>query len=87
MALFRRRFPKKVIVHSTRGSQYCTEAHRNILKKNNFIGAMNRKGNCWDNALSERFFLTLKIEYIQGQTFITRDQAKQEIFSYIESLL
>ncbi len=85
LALFRRRFPKKVIVHSDRGRQYCSEAYRNILKQNSLVGSMNRKGNCWDNATSESFFHTLKVELFQGQTFIIRDQAKQEIFSCIES--
>lgn len=85
MALFRRKFPQKVIVHSDRGSQYCSKSYRSILKQHDLIGSMSRKGNCWDNAPSESFFHTLKVELVQGQTFITREQAKQAIFSYMES--
>jgi putative transposase len=85
MALFRRRFPKKVIVHSDRGSQYCSNAYRAIIKENDLIGSMSRRGNCWDNAPSESFFHSLKVELVQGQTFITRNQAKQAIFTYMES--
>lgn len=84
MALFRRKFPKKVTVHSDRGSQYCSKAYRKILQQNELIGSMSRKGNCWDNAPAESFFHTLKVELIHGRNFETRAEAKQQIFSYIE---
>jgi putative transposase len=84
MALFRRRFPKGVIVHSDRGSQYCSEKYRQILRKNNLIGSMSRKGNCWDNAPSESFFHSLKVELMQQNMFDNRDEAKTQIFNYIE---
>ena len=85
MALFRRKFPKKVIVHSDRGSQYCSKKYRRILTQNKLVGSMSRKGNCWDNAPSESFFHTLKVELIQGVEYKTRAKAKQDIFTYIES--
>jgi putative transposase len=85
MALFRRRFPKEVIVHSDRGSQYCSKEYKKILQQNDLIGSMSRKGNCWDSAPSESFFHTLKVELIHGRSFATRAEAKQEIFNYIES--
>jgi transposase InsO family protein len=85
MALFRRKFPKKVIVHSDRGSQYCSKDYKKILQQNDLIGSMSRKGNCWDNAASESFFHTLKVELIHGRSFETRAEAKQQIFNYIES--
>jgi len=85
MALFRRKFPKRVIVHSDRGSQYCSKDYKKILQQNALIGSMSRKGNCWDNAPSESFFHTLKVELIHGRSFATRAEAKQQIFNYIES--
>lgn len=85
MALFRRKFPKGVVVHSDRGSQYCSKKYRKILSLNGLIGSMSRKGNCWDNAPCESFFHTLKVELIQNRGYETRAEAKQEIFSYIES--
>jgi putative transposase len=79
MALFRRKFPKKVLVHSDRGSLYCSKDYKKMLQQNDLTGSMSRKGNCWDNAPSESFFHTLKVELIQGQSLETRAQAKQQI--------
>lgn len=84
MALFKRKFPKNVIVHSDRGSQYCSKKYRSILKNNCLIGSMSRKGNCWDNAIAESFFHTLKVELIHVEKFETRHEARQSIFQYIE---
>lgn len=84
MALFRRSFPKNVIVHSDRGSQYCSNEYRRIIKDHNLIGSMSRKGNCWDNAPCESLFHTLKVEMIHQNVFESREQAKQRIFNYIE---
>ncbi|PJB10999.1 MAG: IS3 family transposase, partial [Gammaproteobacteria bacterium CG_4_9_14_3_um_filter_38_9] len=80
MALFRRKFPKDVIVHSDRGSQYCSAVYQDLLQNNRLIGSMSRKGNCWDNAIAESFFHTLKIELVHTQQYATREQAKQSIF-------
>lgn len=85
MALFRRKFPKDVIVHSDRCSQYCSIRYQNLLQNNRLIGSMSRKGNCWDNAIVESFFHTLKVELVHTQQYATREQAKQSIFQYIEA--
>jgi len=72
MALFKRKFPTNVIVHSDRGSQYCSSKYQNILKDYRLIGSMSRKGNCWDNAIAESFFRTLKVELIHECVYKTR---------------
>jgi len=84
MALFRRKFPRDVIVHSDRGSQYCSKRYRRILAHNGLVGSMSRRGNCWDNAISESFFHTLKVELIHETKYATRQLARQSIFTYIE---
>lgn len=84
MALFKHKFPQGVIVHSDRGSQYASEKYRNILSSNQLIGSMSRRGNCWDNAVAESFFHTLKVELVQQQLYLTRQDARQSIFQYIE---
>lgn len=84
MALFNRKFPKGVIVHTDRGSQYCSKSYRSIMANNKLIGSMSRRGNCWDNAISESFFHTLKVELIHQNQYVTRDQAQRSIFQYIE---
>lgn len=84
MALFKRKFPKNVIVHSDRGSQYCSIKYQNILKDYRLIGSMSRKGNCWDNAIAESFFHTLKVELIHECVYKTSEQARQSIFQYLE---
>lgn len=84
MALFKRKFPKNVIVHSDRGSQYCSKKYRAIIQENYLVGSMSRKGNCWDNAVAESFFHTLKIELIRSKPYQTHQHARQAIFQYIE---
>ena len=84
MALFKRRFVKDVIVHSDRGSQYCSKKYRKIISENDLIGSMSRKGNCWDNSIAESFFHTLKTELVNQNNYKTREEAKQSIFLYIE---
>jgi transposase InsO family protein len=84
MALFKRKFPKNVIVHSDRGTQYCSKKYRAIIEQNKLIGSMSRKGNCWDNAIAESFFHTLKTELVHQHRYETRAEAKQSIFQYIE---
>lgn len=83
MALWQRKPPRGLIWHSDRGSQYASDSHRLLLKEYGIIQSMSRKGNCWDNAVSESFFHTLKIELIHGSVFKTRQEAKQIIFEYI----
>lgn len=84
MALFRRGFPRQVIVHSDRGSQYCSKAYRDIITDNNLKQSMGWKGNCWDNACVESFFHSMKVEAIQYKPLMTRDEMRQTIFEYIE---
>ena len=84
MALFRRKFPKQVIVHSDRGSQYCSLQYQQLLKDYRLIGSMSRKGNCWDNAIAESFFHTLKVELVHNCAYKTREEAKLSVFQYIE---
>lgn len=82
---FRQRKPEDdLIFHSDRGSQYCSEDFRKILKRNKIKQSMSRKGNCWDNAVAESFFSTLKKDLIFHEEFKTRDEAKRKIFEYIE---
>lgn len=84
MAIKRRKPKKGLIWHTDRGSQYASYEHRDLCKKYHIIQSMSRKGNCWDNAVAESFFHTLKTELIHHQTFYTKAQANREIFEYIE---
>ncbi len=84
MALFRRGFPKNVIVHSDRGSQYCSKKYQALLKLNRLVCSMSRKGCCYDNAVMESFFHSLKVELVYREAYVTREQARQSIFEYIE---
>ena len=84
MALFRRKPAKGLIWHSDRGSQYASDSHRNILKDHSIIQSMSRKGNCWDNAVAESFFKTLKTELTHHHKFNNQQEAKNVIFEYIE---
>ena len=83
-ALFRRGMPENVIIHSDRGSQYCSKDYRALIKKQNSHQSMSRKGNCWDNACVESFFHTLKVEAFEKNEILTRDEMRQRIFEYIE---
>jgi putative transposase len=84
MALMRRRWPSGVIFHSDRGSQYASETVRRSVHRHGLVQSMSRKGNCWDNAPTESFFSTLKNELCGDAAFVTRGQAREEIFEYIE---
>ncbi len=84
MAQKNRNFPKNVLFHSDRGSQYASKLYRNKLSKYNMIQSMSRKGNCWDNAPSESFFHTLKVEEVYPkQIYATKTEARACIFDYI----
>ena len=85
MALWRRNFPKGVLCHSDRVSQYCSYDYQRMLSKNELICSMSRKGNCWDNAVAESFFHTIKTELIYNERYKSREDAKQSIFNYIET--
>lgn len=84
MAIFSRKPARGLIWHTDRGSQYVSDSHLKIIKQHGIIQSMSRKGNCWDNAVAESFFATLKNELIYQQKFNTRKEAKQAIFEYIE---
>ena len=84
MAQWRRGFPRGVLFHSDRGSQYCSSDYQKMLKSFGFICSMSRKGNCWDNAVAESFFHSIKTELIYTERYATREIAKQSIFQYIE---
>ena len=73
-----------IIFHSDRGSQYASEEVRKYLQGHKMIQSMSRKGNCYDNAVMESFFHTLKTELVSFENFQTRDEAKMKIFDYIE---
>ena len=84
MALWRRRMPTSVLVHTDRGSQYCSIAYQALLSKHGLICSMSATGNCYDNACAESFFHTLKVEAVHSMRFTTREQMRQAIFEYIE---
>ena len=71
------------ILHSDRGSQYCSMEYQKLAKENGFISSMSRKGNCWDNAPMESFWGKLKQEWLNDQHFRTREEAKSAVFEYI----
>ena len=73
-----------LIHHSDRGSQYANHEYQKLLKSNGIVPSMGKKGDCYDNAVMESFFHTLKMEHIYWNTYMTRDQAKKSIFNYIE---
>lgn len=83
MAIWRRRPKAGLIHHSDRGSQYASKAFRRLLKAHGFKGSMSRKGDCWDNAVVESFFGSLKQEQVQWQHYQTRHEAQQDILAYI----
>lgn len=84
MAITHRRPDAELLHHSDRGVQYAAADYQRLLDKYGIQCSMSRKGNCWDNASKESFFGKLKCEWIQGRTYKTRSEAKQDVFWYIE---
>lgn len=84
MAIKNRPVERELIFHSDRGIQYASHEFRRCFKGLPVLQSMSRKGNCWDNAIAESFFKTLKTEMVYHSKFQTRAQAKLEIFDYIE---
>lgn len=84
MALKKRKILPGTIFHSDKGSQYTSKKVRGLLKANEFHQSMSSTGNCYDNAITETFFATLKKELIHRCNFRTRKEAKTSIFEYIE---
>jgi putative transposase len=84
MAIWQRQPAAGLIMHTDRGSQYGADSYRQLLTQHGMQPSMSRKGNCWDNAVAESFFHTLKTEMIFLEDFETHEQAKTAVFEYIE---
>ena len=84
MAIKNRPVQKGLIFHSDRGVQYASKKFANTIESYGVIRSMSKKGNCWDNAVAESFFKSLKTELIYGSNLITKQQMELEIFEYIE---
>ena len=84
MALQRRGHPTKVIVHSDRGSQYCSKRYQKMVANNDLICSMSKRGDCYDNACAESFFHSLKVELTHGVRYEKREEVRQDVFEYIE---
>ena len=84
MAVSRRNINDEVTLHSDQGSQFASSDWQRALKKYNVTPSMSRRGNCYDNAVAESFFKTLKKECVGKYIFKTREEAKRKIFEYIE---
>ena len=85
MAIQQRDPDLNLLAHSDRGSQFTAEVYRQVLRQHGCVQSMSRKGNCWDNAAMESFYSTLEFECLRGHHFMTRSQAKTEVFTYIET--
>ena len=80
------RSPKPgLLVHTDRGSQYACREYRQFIAQHGILPSMSRKGDCWDNAVAESFFSTLKVELKSDRLWATRSEARLEIFEYIEA--
>ncbi len=84
MAVRRRPFRGHVLVHSDQGSQYGSDDWMRFCRDHDLVPSMSRRGNCWDNAVAESFFSSLKRERIRGRVYRTRDDARADVFDYIE---
>ena len=84
MAVWRRKPKQQVMIHSDQGSQFSSSDWQSFLKANNLLGSMSRRGNCHDNAVAESFFQLLKRERIRRKTYNTRQEARSDVFDYIE---
>ena len=83
MAIIQRNPASGLIVHSDRGTQYASAEHQALLAKPGLVGSMSRKGNCWDNAVMERFFLNLKMERVWQKDYANHAEATNDIADYI----
>jgi transposase InsO family protein len=84
MALARRQPTKGLLHHSDRGVQYASEDYQHLLARHGMRVSMSGKGDCWDNAMMESFWATLKTELVHPHRYATREQARASIFEYIE---
>lgn len=83
LAIAQRQPTPGLIVHSDRGSQYASALHQALLARHSLVGSMSRKGNCWDNAVMERFFLSLKTERVWQRDYANHAEAMTDIADYI----
>ena len=83
MAIVQRNPAGGLVVHSDRGTQYASALHQGLLKKYALVGSMSRKGNCWDNAVMERFFLNLKMERVWQKDYANHSEAMTDVADYI----
>ena len=83
LAIAQRQPAPGLIVHSDRGSQYASALHQALLARHGLVGSMSRKGNCWDNAVMERFFLSLKTERVWQRDYANQAEAMTDIADYI----
>jgi putative transposase len=84
-ALRARRPPRGLLHHSDRGSPYASDDYRKVLRKRGIIASMSRTGDCWDNAVAESFFATLKAELTDAMNYPTHDAARASITDYLET--
>jgi putative transposase len=84
MAIWQRKPGKGLVWHTDRGSQYASDSHLKIIRQHYITQSMSRKGNCWDNAVAESFFHSLKTELTYQRKFKNREEARNVIFEYIE---
>jgi putative transposase len=84
MAVLRRNSQQRVLIHSDQGTQFGSDDWRRFCREHNLEPSMSRRGNCWDNAVAESFFSSLKKERIRKRVYKTRDLARADIFDYIE---
>ena len=83
MAMWQRKPKAGLIVHSDQGVQYASHQYRRILRLHGFVGSMSKKGCCWDNAVAESFFGSLKQERVHWRNYQTRYDAQQDVMNYI----
>ena len=84
MALAHRKPAGELLHHSDRGAQYASDAYRALLAAHGIEPSMSRPGNCWDNAVVESFFSTLKRELVHHESYASHDEARRSLFEYIE---
>lgn len=84
MAVWRRKPKNEILIHSDQGTQYTSSDWQSFLKAHKLVCSMSRRGNCYDNAVAESFFQLLKRERIKRKTYKTREDARRDVFEYIE---
>ena len=84
MAVWRRGKPEALLHHSDQGSQYASEQFPRLLADHGITCSMSRSGHVWDNSAMESFFSSLKIERVNRRVYATRDEAKADVFDYVE---